>query len=293
MLERTAILSILIGSFTFAAAWAKGPTYDDFVKATRGQLKEAGMKRNELRIGESTVVYFTGGRAERTLVLVHGVNDQSGTWAAVAPALLRDYRLVTIDLPGHGESDPKTGPLPMRTMIDALGAVIEATSPGKPVALLGNSMGGWVSILYATEKPKRVSHLVLEDASGMAWDLTKLPLFPKNRDEATTLLRLVHGPDATIPDFLIEAVQSSAVTPQKRVIDAGVLEWLVDARLPFLDMPVTLVWGEHDGLLPLAYAKILKERIAGATLHVIDGAAHIPHRQTPEAFVRILGESLR
>src|ERR1041385_3423114 len=154
-------------------------------------------------------------------------------------------------------------------------------------------MGGWVSMLYASEHPERVSHLILEDASGMAWDMRHVPLFPQDREQAIKLLRMVVGPDAPIADETIEFVLHAKDLPQQRVIEAGILEWLVDTRLSKLTMPVTLIWGAHDGLLPLAYAKTLQSRIAGSQLHVIDSVAHIPHRQAPDEFLRLLTEAVR
>ncbi len=110
----------------------------------------------------------------------------------------------------------------MRMLIDGLAAIIDRESPDTPVILTGNSMGGWVSILYAAEHPERVSHLVLEDASGMAWDLSHVPAFPKDRQEALRLLRMVHGPDVPIPEYLVEAMLKLAPTlPQARVLAAG------------------------------------------------------------------------
>jgi pimeloyl-ACP methyl ester carboxylesterase len=275
----TALLAIFLGANPLEA----------FEKTTRTALRKSGMTRHV----ENDVVWFTGGKGARTVVLVHGVNDQAGTWSAVTPKLKKDFRLVAIDLPGHGESGPKSGPLPMRSMIDALAAVIDRESPNAPVVLVGNSMGGWVSILYATEHPERVAHLILEDSSGMAWDLRSVPLFPKDRDEALKLLHLVHGPDAKIPDYLVEAVLNAKDMPQKRVLEAGILEWIVDARLPKLTIPVTLIWGANDGLLPMAYANTLQSRIAGSKLIVIDKAAHIPHRQTPDEFLRVFREAMK
>jgi pimeloyl-ACP methyl ester carboxylesterase len=238
---------------------------------------------------DNGVVSYSGGSGERTVVLVHGVNEQSATWAPVAERLMCDFHVIALDLPGHGESAPKTGPLPMRSMIDALNAVIG----DRQVILVGNSMGGWVSMLYASEHPDRVSQLILEDASGMAWDLRHVPLFPQTREQAITLLRMVVGPDAPIADETIDFVLHAKDLPQKRVLEAGILEWLVDARLPKLTMPVTLIWGANDGLLPLAYANTLQSRIAGSKLHVIEKAAHIPHRQAPDEFMKVFAEAVQ
>jgi pimeloyl-ACP methyl ester carboxylesterase len=285
------IVMALLIAFAAMTLWARRHPLQAFVKLTRRSLMRAGLSRHEITVNGARVVYFRGGRGDRTLVLVHGVNDQAGSWSAVVPKLIGRFRVVVVDLPGHGESQPLSGPLPMRLMIDGLSAVIETESPDSPVVLVGNSMGGWVSILYAAERPSRVAHLVLEDSSGLAWDLSHVPAFPKDRDEAVKLLRMVHGPDVPIPEYLVDAMLKLAPTlPQARVLEAGILEWLVDGRLQQLTMPVTLIWGAHDGLLSLEYADALRSRIAGSRLHVIDRAAHSPHRQTPVEFTNLLLE---
>ena len=292
--------TILIVAFVVVALvaftiYARLHPLEVYVKMTRRALVRAGMAKREIPAGGSSrVVYFAGGSGTTTLVLVHGVNDQAGSWAAVVPKLAERFRVVAVDLPGHGGSEPLAGPLPMRMMIDALAAVVDRESPGTPVVLVGNSMGGWVSILYASEHPERIAQLVLEDASGMAWDLSHVPVFPANREEALRVLRMVHGPVAPIPEYLVTAMLKLAPTlPQARVLEAGIVEWLADARLPRLTMPVTLVWGAHDGLLTLDYANVLKSKIPGATLHVIEAAAHSPHRQTPSEFTNVLLEAIR
>jgi pimeloyl-ACP methyl ester carboxylesterase len=289
-----ALAVLVVGAFLVTTLYARRHPLEAFVKMTRRGLARAGMTRRTLDVDGNRVVYFAGGNGARTLVLVHGVNDQAGSWVSVVSPLMKNFRVVAIDLPGHGDSAPATGPLPMPMMVNALGAIIERESPTTPVVVVGNSMGGWVSILYAANHPTRVAHLVLEDASGMSWDVSNVPMFPKNRDEALKLLRMVHGPDTPIADYLVDAVLKGAPTmPQARVMEAGVIFAIVDTRLKDLTMPVTLIWGAHDGLLPIAYAEALHARIAGSTLHVINGAAHIPHRQAPVEFTRLLQESLQ
>ncbi len=284
---------LLIIVFTSATMYARRHPLEAFVKLTRRGLGRAGMARRTIEVDGNRVVYFAGGNGSRTIVLIHGVNDQAGTWVSVVPMLMKISRVIAIDLPGHGESAPATGPLPMPLMLKAVEAVIDRESPNAPIVLAGNSMGGWVSMLYAADHPARVSYLVLEDASGMMWDLSHVPLFPKTRDEALKVLRMVHGPDTPIAGYLVDAMLKSASSmPQARVIEGGVVMYLVDLRLKDLTMPVTLIWGAHDGLLPVVYAETLHSKIAGSTLHVIPSAAHIPHRQAPKEFVRLLQEAL-
>lgn len=259
---------------------------DAWVQFSRQQLANAGLRKC---VTDSGAVYWTGGgtKEKETLILLHGVNDQAGTWYPVVPMLTRDYRLIIPDLAGHGESEPKRGPITYARTLEQLDEIVQLESTGK-VTLAGNSLGGWIAMLYAAGHPDRVARLVLEDASGMAWQLGSVPLFPKNRDEAAAMMRAVNGPDDKTADEVLDAFLARKDAPLSRFAMADAIAHLVDSRLGSLTMPVTLIWGRDDGILPLAYAEALSRRIEGAKLHVIDGAAHIPHRQQPEAFVKCL-----
>lgn len=257
---------------------------ETFVRITRDALVAAGLERVE----HDGSVYFRGGAdGGANLVLLHGGNDQAGTWSAIVPRLAQQYRLLVPDLAGHGESLPAEGPLPLQMIVDRLAAIVEREGIER-ATFVGNSMGGWVSMLYALANPSRVERLVLEDSSGIAFPLS-VPLFSRTREEAIVALRAVHGPDAEIAEWMIEALLARATSsPMLRVAEAGVLQHLLDARLPELATPATLIWGRDDGVLPVAYAEALHAKISGSTLRVIEGAAHIPHRQQPERFLECL-----
>jgi pimeloyl-ACP methyl ester carboxylesterase len=260
-------------------------TLAQFVAHTRAELAKAGMER--VQFGET--VYWRAGKGD-AMVLLHGANDQAGTWYAVAGKLAKQHRVLALDLAGHGESGPKEGPLPLSMMVAQLDALLDREN-AKRATLVGNSMGGWVAMLYAMQHPERVERLVLEDASGMMWPLT-VPLVAQNRDDAIKILKAVHGPDAPMPEWAIDALlEPGAGDRMKRVLAGGVLDNLVDARLPSLKVPTTLIWGRDDGLLPVAYAEALQKKIAGSKLTIIDGAAHMPHRQQPEKFLECLSKS--
>jgi pimeloyl-ACP methyl ester carboxylesterase len=270
-------------------------TLAQFVAHTRAELAKSGMERAQFEqtvYWRSAAVPAAGEAASRrpVLVLLHGASDQAGTWFAVAGKLAKTHRVLAPDLAGHGESGPKEGPLPLPMMVVQLDALLDHEHV-KRATLVGNSMGGWVAMLYAMEHPDRVERLVLEDASGMLWPLS-VPLVAANRDDAVKILRAVHGPDAPTPEWAIEGLlDSHAGDLMKRVMAGGVLDHLVDLKLSSLKTPATLIWGKDDGLLPVAYAEALQKKIAGSTLIVIDGAAHMPHRQQPEKFLECLSKS--
>jgi pimeloyl-ACP methyl ester carboxylesterase len=172
-------------------------------------------------------------------------------------------------------------------MLQRLQTIVDREATGK-VTLVGNSMGGWIAMLYVLDHPEKVDRLLLEDASGLAWDMTGVPLRPTSREEAAKMMRAVHGPETKTPDDVLDALLARKDPPLSRLALPDVVQHLVDARVKDLKVPVSIVWGRDDGILSLAYAKALHERIAGSTLSIIDGAAHIPHRQQPEKFVQCL-----
>jgi len=258
---------------------------EQYVASTRADLIAAGLER----VDHDGSVYFRSpnGSDKPILILLHGANDQAGTWSAVVPRLLKNYRLLVPDLAGHGQSAPADGPLPLQLIVDGVAALLEREGVSR-ATFAGNSMGGWVSMLYALANPDRVERLVLEDSSGIAWVVT-VPLFARSREEAMAALRAVHGPEASLPEWMVDAILARATaSPMLRVAQAGVLPYLLDARLSQLDVPTALIWGADDGVLPVAFAEALRAKIKGATLQVIEGAAHIPHRQQPERFLACL-----
>jgi len=245
-----------------------------FVAATRQALLAAGLERRE----KDGTVYFAGGSGS-TVVLLHGANDQAGTWAPVVP-LLANHRLIVPDLAGHGESAPATGPIAMTSIVERLRAIIDAAS----VTLVGNSMGAWIALLYTLAHPECVERLILEAGGGLARPLA-VPLTATTPEDALTILRAVHGPNAVLPEWAIDALLSRATgSPMLRLTELT----FIDGRLGEIKVPTTLVWGADDGVVPRSYAEALRDGIAGARLHIIEGAAHIPHAQQPARFVECL-----
>lgn len=255
-------------------------SYADFVRVTRSVLAASGFVRHEV---DGTVYFESVNDDAQTLVLIHGANDQAGTWFTVAPVLARSYRVIIPDLPGHGDSAPHTGPLAISLMLDRLHAIL---ANERDLTIVGNSLGGWLTLLYALRHPSQVSRLFLESSGGLTRPLSS-PIVARDRDEAMSIMRAVHGPNVQPREWAIEALlQRANDSPMLRLTE--VPEHAVEDRLGELEVPVTLIWGADDGVLPLSYGEALQQAIPGARMNVIEGAAHIPHLQQPERFLACL-----
>ncbi len=271
----------------------------------RTSLPRAGLEETRFPGPRGEIVYFRGGptgesaETGRTLVLLHGLGDQAATWGGAAEELARDHRLLVPDLPGHGESGPERGkgPLSLRDALDAVRAVVDLeVPPGERVTLVGNSMGGWVALLYALERPERVEELVLVSSGGLYTDLEGVSLTPTHKEEARRLVEAVMGPEAAekIPGFfltdIVDKVDDGPVPLYWASFDES---WLLEGRLDQITMPAELVWGDEDGLLTLDYARRLEAGLPDARLHVLEGCAHSPQVTCTERFVRLMENVLR
>ena len=252
----------------------------EIARSMRDTLVAAGLTRREF----DGSVYFTGGQpSSPVLVLLHGTNDHAGTWARIVASLIGRYRLIVPDLAGHGESEPREGPIAFAVVLEQLQKILKKEN-AKDITLAGNSFGAWIAILYALEHP--VARLVLESGGGLARPLG-VPVVATDRETAIKILRAVQGPNFAAAEWMIDALLARATgSPLLRI--AGALENFVEPRLPQLKTPTTLIWGRDDGVVAVSYGEALHQLIAGSKLHVIDGAAHIPHQQQPERFVECL-----
>jgi pimeloyl-ACP methyl ester carboxylesterase len=255
---------------------------------TRSALLAAGLRPGTIEGPRGTLRYYEGGKG-KTVVLLHGSGSQAGDWSAVVPALLRRYHLLVPDLPGHGESGPAEGPLPVGDLADSLGALLDARSPGQPVTLIGNSLGGWVSLLYALRHPERVERVIGISSSGI-FAVLKVPVSPKNREEARRLVAAIRGPYLPAPsdEELDALVQRVAAGPASRLVAGLRAEDFLDTKAGEIRVPVELVWGEEDGVLPLDYGRRLASLLPNARLHPLPRCGHMPQVHCPRELSRLL-----
>ncbi len=209
------------------------PSPLEFLEAmSRAGLKNSGAEQHAVDGPDGKLVYWSAGEGP-VVVLVHGTNDQAGLWWRTVAALKGHYRVVAIDMPGHGESAPAEGPLDMKMMQDGVATIVETVSPDEPVVLIGNSMGGWASLLYALDSPARVRQLVLESSGGISLDTPpSVTLVPTTIEEARAAFDAAIGPDGLIPDPVLEDfVRRAPTSPAARFAERSWEEFLLDDRL--------------------------------------------------------------
>jgi pimeloyl-ACP methyl ester carboxylesterase len=260
---------------------------------SRRKLSRAGLQKRSASGPLGTLTWWSGGQGP-VVVLLHGAGDHAGTWALAAPALVADHRVVVPDLPGHGDSSPPDGPLTLAQIVDGLSAVLDHEAPGTRVALVGNSMGGWVALLFAVQHPGRVRHLVLENATGIRGEGSPLELVPTSCAQAQDLADKVLGAAARpLPAFVLDdMIRELSRGAVARLLESDWERFLLDGRLGEIAAPVDLIWGERDGILPLAMAERTAAQLHDARLHVVPGGGHILHRDRAADFSDVLARVL-
>ncbi len=245
----------------------------------RAGLRSAGFERVQLAGPRGTLTYFRAGQGP-TLVLLHGANDQAGAWVRVAPTLARSHRVLIPDLPGHGHSQPDAGLLAVTDLLAGVEALLAAESAGQPVTLVGNSLGGFLALLEAHRHPERVSHVVLLNGAAVMAGGGQVELLPKSREEARRALAKLTAPGTPgMPGFVLDdLVRRGPGSPLARLLQSPVAELALDGRLGEVRVPVTLLWGESDQLLPASYAETLRSQLPAARLVMLRSCGHVPPR---------------
>jgi pimeloyl-ACP methyl ester carboxylesterase len=242
-----------------------------------------------------------GNKDGPALVLLHGSNASLHTWEPWVKLLGDQFHVVTVDLPGHGltiaRADDDYTLESMAKFADEFTTAIGV----QRFAVAGNSMGGAVAGHVAIAYPDRVTQLVLIDSGGvLPPHMPEPPVFfylvrvPVLRD----FLRLIPGRPVAEATLKASFVHQDLVTPDmidrywelnrgpgirmatRKRFSMGIEYFQAQDKffrenLPKVKMPVLILWGRQDNLIPVATADILKGLIPGAQEIVYDGGGHI------------------
>lgn len=230
------------------------------------------------------------------LVFLHGAGDQAGTWAAVAPAFTSGFRVVLLDLPGHGGSAPAAGPLPMGTVLSATREAL-ATLCSAETVVVGNSLGAWLACLLTAEPGLPLRGVVLVNGGPVRGHYLGPALAPKDRAEARQVMRVLLGKAGErVPGFVLDdvvrAAQRGPIPRLLAALDSWEPHVWGEEQLRGCQVPVLLAWGEEDGLFDRAYAEKLASSLPKARLEWLAGCGHVPQRQCPEPLRKALAQWL-
>lgn len=286
-----AIVGVLVVAAAALFVWFVRNPLEAFERSRRRELVAAGFVRADLGASDERIALFVAGDGP-ALLFLHGLGDQAGTWASVAPAFTSRYRVFVADLPGHGESGPSGTELKMSTLVAGAERLLDAAAADGPATIVGNSLGAWLATILAERHPERVTRLVLVNGGAVRGEPGGPSLAPANRAEAGRLMALLRDPSSpAVPGFVLDdVIRRAAEGPISRLgrDAAGLEEHLLDGRLGEIATPVDLLWGASDRLIPLDYARRLEAAFPAARLTAVERCGHVPQVECPDRFLPAL-----
>lgn len=245
-----------------------------------------------------------GDPSRPVLVLLHGYGDSYATWEAWAERLQDRYRVISLDLPGHGlTAAPADYTLDLERYADLVARFAEALKL-PPFALVGNSMGGGVAWKVAVAHPEKLRALVLVAAAGwpnnaqgqspsLAFRILQHPLgrlaleHIDNRPLIAQGLKAQVYDKALITDAVIDRWAAYQRYPgHRRILMSASLsgrKLATPEALARIQTPTLVLHGEFDPLIPVEHSRRFVAAISGARLITYPNAGHMPQREIPDA----------
>jgi pimeloyl-ACP methyl ester carboxylesterase len=250
------------------------------------------------------------------ILLIHGIGDNSATWEQVQTKLAQRFTVIAPDLLGHGKSDKPRADYSVAAYANGMRDLLSVLGIDR-VTIIGHSLGGGVTMQFAYQYPQLVDRLVLVGTGGVTKDvhfLLRLAALPMG-SEALTLLRMPgalpvlqilgrvlgtlvgstkFGRD--LPDalrILAELPEPTASSAFSRTLRA-VVDWrgqvmtMLDRCYLTESVPVQLVWGEDDSVIPVEHARMAHAAMPGSRLEVFERAGHFPFHDDPDRFVEVV-----
>ncbi len=253
------------------------------------------------------------------LLLLHGLGCDHTTWEPVIAALARRYTVIAPDLLGHGLSDKPRADYSVGGYANGMRDLITVLGIDK-VTVVGHSFGGGVAMQFAYQFPERTERMILVAPGGLGVEVTPairaitLPGFnqvisvvtlPGVRQLAKTGLRALAASGVSrVRDLdevaeIVESFRDRRARAAIRHVVRAVVDWrgqivtMSDRAYLTAAMPMCIIWGADDAVIPVRHAGLAAEIAPGATVEVIANAGHFPHKDHPQRFVKIVDTFVR
>jgi pimeloyl-ACP methyl ester carboxylesterase len=271
---------------------------------------DARKKTMALPDGE-TLAYIDMGRAAGPpVVLIHGYTDNARDWVPMLPYLSKNFRLILVDIRGHGQSSKPECcysrldfAYDIKLLLDGLGV--------KRADIVGHSLGSIIAQTFAEYWPQMTSHVILIASTGghppgaaktapqfdYAAEIRKLkePIEP----DSPFMIAWWDSPTPVDAEFIRRQRQDAAGIPLRvwlAVLDQGLSPdndyAELQRTLPRLRAPTLLIWGSKDPIMEEPVRQTLRSALPHAQVRVFDGLGHNPFWENPRAVATVINDFL-
>ncbi|KAA3645849.1 MAG: alpha/beta fold hydrolase [Chloroflexi bacterium] len=269
-----------------------------------------------INVSDHRVRYWDVGQGPPVLLL-HGVGCMVEVWYRNIPALAKKHRVIALDFLGHGYSSKPKKFMGLGMVGEFLQSFFQEIGVNEKVSLIGNSLGGGISLTFALQRPEMVNRLVLVSSGGLGRDIpillrlvSNLPiplvwLPPAPRRLLRFFLDNAVYTSEVITDEMFEAFQDLYKDMETRLSLMRILNYLIGLHganpamvdpilenIDSLDMPILLTWGEQDVVLPVRHGHWAVEALPNAQLQVFNPGGHMTFMEYPDEWNEIVLEFL-
>jgi len=263
-----------------------------------------------------SVAYAEAGEGP-VLMLIHGMGGNFENWQAVIEPLASDHTVLAPDLPGHGESAPGGGDYSIGALAAGLRDLLLALGHER-ATLVGHSLGGGIAMQFTYQFPEMVERLVLVSSGGLGPEVSPI-LRAAALPGADLFIAATAGVGGRVGSVLgrglgavglrpnadvaeVARGYASLADPKRRaaflatvrsVIGTGGQRVNAGDRLYLAEaLPVLIIWGARDPIIPAHHGEHAHRSIQGSRLEVFEGVGHLPQLEAPARFIAVLEEFL-
>ncbi len=249
------------------------------------------------------------------LLLIHGMGGSYENWRAVIDPLARHHTIVAPDLPGHGRSGTGAGDYSLGSLAATLRDLLISLGHDR-ATLVGHSLGGGIAMQLSYQFPELAERLVLVSSGGLGPEVSPV-LRAAALPGANLLIAATAGIGRMSAPLVGRGLASIGLRPtvdvgevargygsladrNRRAAFLATLRSVIDSRGQRVDatdrlylaasVPVLLIWGSRDPIIPVRHGEHAHEAIPGSRLEIFDGVGHVPHLEAPARFVAALEE---
>jgi pimeloyl-ACP methyl ester carboxylesterase len=269
---------------------------------------DALKKTIQLPDGVTLAYIDTGNPTGPAVVLIHGYTDTARDWVPVLPYLSKHFRLILVDIRGHGKSSKPECCYSRLDFAYDIKLLLDALSI-RQADVIGHSLGSIIAQTFAEYWPERTHRVVLISSTGgpppgspaQQFDFTaeirklKEPIDPNS----PFMIAWWDSPTPVNPDFIRRQRQDAAAIPLKvwlAVLDEAMpnatLYADLQSTLPRLKAPALLIWGSKDPIMDEPMRQTLRDALPGAEVKVFAGLGHNPFWEDPPAVARVINTFL-
>lgn len=299
------VIALVIGTLLLSAC-SRQALYDSAISWERSG---AGLEQSSVRVGNMTIAYLSNTQPVdgETIVLIHGFGANKDNWTRLARELTDEFNVYAIDLPGHGDSS-KALDLGYRfeDQVSHLSKILRALDINE-AHMMGNSMGGAITALYAATYPEQIRSAVLFDPAGIFKYDSELvglvmegdnPLIPSKEGDFKRLIDFALERKPFVPWPIYEVMEEKAIA--NREVNEVIFEAIQDSgykpdfrqAITRIEAPVLVIWGMEDRVINYRNADVFVEQIPDARKVLLENVGHAPMVEVPEESARLFREFL-